>query len=199
MYDRYHFSYNDWRGQGDLRRVLCTMEMSVRCGQELYQAITQYSGIEYYADLGDQVAMVIGDHGLTNRKRERTAPAPVLCSRLKDLLRNDFIKAIALRNPLFIDDNGKIEPSSYRINGQDDSGQTVIVDADLGIIFLLEAGYQYIRLVTTYPFGCDKFHVRKGARVIKVNHDVLTTKLDNIPEVDFQDRWPDYNGTESKE
>lgn len=200
MFDRYHFSRRDWCGQGDLRRALCMMEMTVRCGQELYRAITQYSGIEYYADLGNNVAMVVGDHGFYNSKRPRTATKELICIRLKELLKDEFIFDTVTRNPLAIDEDGVIEPSSFNIDGVDDSGQTVLVDADNGIIFLLEAGYQYIRLVTTFPcfYRGEKFHARKGAAVIKATHGVMTNRLEHIPEVDFQDDFPDYNGKETK-
>lgn len=200
MFDRYHFSRRDWCGQGDLRRALCMMEMTVRCGQELYRAITQYSGIEYYADLGNNVAMVVGDHGFYNSKRPRTATKELICIRLKELLKDEFIFDTVTRNPLAIDEDGVIELSSFNIDGVDDSGQTVLVDADNGIIFLLEAGYQYIRLVTTFPcfYRGEKFHARKGAAVIKATHGVMTNRLEHIPEVDFQDDFPDYNGKETK-
>ena len=176
------------------------MEMDVRCGQELYRAITQYSGIEYYADLGNNVAMVVGDHGFYNSKRPRTATKELICIRLKELLNDEFIFDTVTRNPLAIGEDGVIEPSSFNIDGVDDSGQTVLVDADNGIIFLLEAGYQYIRLVTTFPcfYRGEKFHARKGAAVIKATHGVMTNRLEHIPEVDFQDDFPDYNGKETR-
>ena len=183
MFDRYHFSRRDWCGQGDLRRALCMMEMTVRCGQELYRAITQYSGIEYYADLGNNVAMVVGDHGFYNSKRPRTATKELICIRLKELLKDEFIFDTVTRNPLAIDEDGVIEPSSFNIDGVDDSGQTVLVDADNGIIFLYRG---------------EKFHARKGAAVIKATHGVMTNRLEHIPEVDFQDDFPDYNGKETK-
>ena len=154
-----------------LREALCLMEQ--HCSpRAFYLWLADCPSIDWFGTLHHDVVLVVGTQGKT------PAPKKLITAWTLSLLKNPFVEAVVRRNPLCIEDG--IVRALW--DPDDDSGQTVVVDAAHRIAFVFEAGQRYIRLVTMCSVADQKFAVRKGTRTLKVWPSGLVMAK-NIPEI----------------
>lgn len=93
--------------------------------------------------------------------------------RSAEILRNPLIGASVTEHPVFLNDEGQVEGVS-----------TAVVDEQSGLIFIFQAGFSYVRLVTMWNTKERTFYATPGSNVIKLRASgFVETNQENIPEV----------------
>lgn len=161
-----------WRGEASRQKLLCQMEERFP-GNSFYRLLLDCPAFEIKAGLGRDLVFVAADTAFPENFRVHW----LLTEWVLQVLGNPFVRALATRNPLCIGDDGKVRPVR-----ESDSGQTVVVDAQHQMAYVFEAGQHYIRLLTARNVERYPFIAKKGASVMKVWSDGLTTSK-NISEV----------------
>lgn len=183
QHDFYIKGEND---QGNLRRTL-TIQESKSTQAEFFRFLSEmqeYNPYNIYLKTisveGSKYAFLITSHP-DRRIEERTCLNRVeLRQRCSELLADPFITSRVTEYPLYMDDDG------YTITSGDDtrSGSTAVVDERTNVIYLFEAGFQYIRLVTTWSVKSGVFYADKGTFPIKVRVDgSIEANKENIQEI----------------
>ena len=182
-----------FNSQGDLRKYLCRLEDSLTKSKffqkllELQKEDPKYFYCRAITIGEDKFAFVVGEHpdkrsGIRGNYNPRQ-----IRERCVTLLENPFVGAAIIAHSICINDEGN-EVVSWNDH---DFMATAVVDEESGLIFIFEAGFQYVRLVTIWSVTSGVFFMHPDTTAIKVSKNgFLENNLENIPEIRMADKPP---------
>ena len=181
-----------FNNQGDLRKFLCAKENSLTSSQffqyllRLQKEDPQYFYCSAINIGGTQFAFVVGEHPDKRSGFRTFYSRKQLRERCMELLENPFLGSAVTESPICIDDANKCVAWN-----PDGTMATAIVDEETGLIFIFEAGFQFVRFVTLWNISDGVFFMRKNTKAKKKKKNgFLESNFDNIPEIRMADKPP---------
>lgn len=181
-----------FNNQGDLRKFLCIKESTLTSAQ-FFQALLkiQKEDPKYFCCRAvtinnTQYAFVVGEHPYKRSGFRTFYSRKQILERCVELLENPFLGSAVTENSICINDEQKCVAWN-----PDGTMATAIVDEETGLIFIFEAGFQYVRLVTLWNSSDGVFFMWPGTKAIKLcANGFLENNLSNIPEITMANKPP---------
>lgn len=171
--------------QNDMEKFLAVNEDRSKNQADFFRVLTRYQAddsnnvsLSFMNVSGLQYGLLVTEHPFKRASTRSALSKSQVCKTCLRLLSNGGIGARVIEHPVYLGDNGKAE-------FDENIGFTAIVDEETNLIYIFQAGFAWIRLVTIVNINSDRpVFAYNDTQVLKLRADgFLVCNEADIPEV----------------
>lgn len=171
--------------QNDMEKFLTVNEDRSKNQADFFRFLTRYQAddsnnvsLSFMNVSGLQYGLLVTEHPFKRASTRSALSKSQVCKTCLRLLSNGGIGARVIEHPVYLGGNGKAE-------FDENIGFTAIVDEETNLIYIFQAGFAWIRLVTIVNINSDRpVFAYNDTQVLKLRADgFLVCNEADIPEV----------------